>query len=224
MLLIGLKKSFMTKKSIESKAYKKYNKTFSRAIGLIRLYIIIEKQKKKGSIDYQHTTDLIRSSIVLGVSAMDAYFTDRFCDIVVPYLKKHGPSKDLIQLLEKAGLDVEEALIMASMKRPFWRIKTLVHEYLDTYVTQRFEVIDELFMCFHIKNFSENVKKISKRTTILRSIEKLVQRRHEIVHEGDINDHGRLNKIKPRRIYNRLHNLDKFVSEADAFITKVLRI
>lgn len=203
----------------KSKAYSKFIKIFNRSVGLTKLFIKIEKSPE---LEYEHTNDLIRSAIVLSVSAMDAYFTDRFCDIIVPFLKKRGPNKDLIELLESAGLDVEEALIMASMKRPFRRIRNLLQEYLDTYVTQRFKVIDKLFLAVHLSDFSNNVQRRIKRKALLRSIELLVERRHSIAHQGDMNSHNKPRPLDVKRTYKQIANIGTFVEESDKFIFEAI--
>jgi hypothetical protein len=71
-----------------------------------------------------------RASIVLAVSAMDQFFTRRYCELLVPFLKKHGPTDGLVDMLGSAGFDVREALIAIRMKRPYRRIRTLIEAHL----------------------------------------------------------------------------------------------
>ncbi len=93
----------------------------------------------------KHNDDLLRMAIVLSVSAMDAYFTNKFCDILIPFLKNKKPSSELIEILKKAGLNTETALDLIAMDRPYRRIRTLVESYFEQYTTQRAEVIDNLW-------------------------------------------------------------------------------
>ena len=158
--------------------------------------------------------DLTRASVVLAVASMDTYFTARFAEMLVPYLKKHGAKTSLVSTLEKAGLDTTQALEMLQMDRPYRRIRTLMDAYLERYTTQRMGVINELFLCYGLKKFCENTQNKAKRKNLLRRVEKIVERRHEIVHDGDLNSHDKLQKIDAADIGRQLADLKLFVETA----------
>jgi hypothetical protein len=170
-----------------------------------------------------HITDLVRSSIVLSVSAMDAYFTNRFVEILVPYIKQRGPTRAMVKLLHDAGLNSEQALIMATMDRPFRRVRTLMSRHLERTVTQKFSAIDGLFTAFGLNDFCQNVQSKCGKRRLLRSIELLVQRRHEIVHEGDLNAKGVLQPVGSKEVLMRVKHMDTFVSCADGLLNEMLQ-
>ena len=150
---------------------------------------------------------------------MDNYFTRK----LVPFLKRKSPSKHLVKLLADAGLDTEEALIMMGMDRPYRRIRTLIRIHLTRYTTQHFEKIDELFACIGIKDLSKHAERKTGRKQLLASIRLLVKRRHEIAHEGDLNDHGSLQAIDAKRTVKRIRDLRLFVATADEIIESTVR-
>jgi len=96
---------------VPSKAYFTFERTIERSLNLIVLQKpterIIIAHKTTSQVD---SSDLLRAALVLGVAAMDSYFTDIFAERFVPYLKKKGPNKEMVILLEEAGLGVEMAL------------------------------------------------------------------------------------------------------------------
>ena len=201
-----------------SKAYTKFDSTIMRSLALLQIYIDHKDEieaKFKEKDDKVETDDLVRSCIVLSVAAMDAYFTDVFSEIFIPHLKKRKPSKQMISILSEAGLDAAQALEMFSMDRPYRRIRTLINNHYDGFVTQNFKKIDDLFLAYGFKDFSKNIEKSLNRTTLLRSIEILVHRRHAIVHEGDLNSHNKLKKINLKDTLSRLKKMITFVEKAD---------
>ena len=153
---------------------------------------------------------------------MDAYYTNRFVEVLVPYIKNKSLTDGLYDLLQKAGLDAKQAVYIATMSNPFRRIRSLVQQHLERYPTQTFNRIDELFLCFGIKDFSQNVEKKTGRKTLRRSIELLVQRRHEIVHRGDLNLHLHLQRISPKLILRRLKDMNTFVWHSQLLLRNII--
>lgn len=203
-----------------SKALQRFDRTFIRSAHLVKIFVEIEKLDEPIT---PHAGDLIRASIVFSVSAMDAYFTDRFCESLVPFIKKRGPTSGLVDMLQSAGLNTEQALIMLSMQKPYRRVRNLVQGHLARHVTQNFAVIDKLFLGYGLKNFCENVQGTTGKKSMLRYIEKLVERRHQIVHEGDINQHNRIRAVVTSATFRRLNCLKEFVHASDKFLFNTLR-
>ena len=100
------------------------------------------------------------------------------------------------------------------MNRPYRRIRTLMDAYFDRYTTQRADVIDKLFLAYGIKEFSKNTQRLAGRVNLVRRIDLMVERRHAIVHEGDLNSHGRLCEIDGSKVYGQVTDLRKFVEAA----------
>ncbi len=94
-----------------SKAYQKFGLTLRRAYKMAELrHGLIENDIVIGSSEIEDYDDLGRASVVLIVAAMDSYFTDAFIEKLVPFLECNKPTKDLVKVLEKAGVGVKEAL------------------------------------------------------------------------------------------------------------------
>jgi len=209
-----------------SKAIGKFLATARRSADLLKAHteIVVALHKQSGKkppsliID-----DLARSSVVLSVAAMDAYFTDVFAETLVPILKKQGATKGLAVLLEEAGFDTEQALNTLTMKRPYRRIRTIIDNYFEKYVTQRFERIDKLFLSYGFKDFSNRVQRSIGRRNMVRRVEKLVQRRHDIVHDGDMNSRGCLQPVDVTEFITRISDLIDFVRAADKMIMSKLK-
>ena len=166
-------------------------------------------------------TDLTRTSVVLAVASMDTYFTARFAEMLVSYLKKHGAKKSLVETLKNAGLDTTQALEMLQMERPYRRIRSLMDAYLERFTTQRIDVIDELFLCYGLKDLSVNSQKLAKRKNPIRRVEKIVERRHQIVHAGDLNSHNKLQDIDPDETKRQIGDLKLFVNSAHQLTLKI---
>lgn len=167
---------------------------------------------------YPTPSDMVRSSVVLSVAAMDAYFTNRYAEVLIPYIKKHGATSSIIKLLDNAGLDTKTALNIISMERPYRGIRTLVDKHFANYTTQKTRVIDDLFVGFGISNFCENIQSMKDRKNLIRSVEMLIERRHKIVHRGDYNSHGRLVTIDCFQIEKRMKDMTTFVNGAEQLI------
>lgn len=172
--------------------------------------------------DHATASDLVRMAAVLGVAAMDSYFTTKFCNILVPFLKKNGPNKGLTKILQEAGLDTETALVLLSMQRPYRRIRTLVERSFDTLTTQRTDVVDELFLSFGLKDFSKNAQGLVNRNNLVKRIQKLVARRHQIVHEGDVDGRSQPRTIDCEQVAGQLNDLRLFISGSEQLIKNAM--
>jgi hypothetical protein len=204
--------------------HQKFEKTIERCLKLLTLHDALEGARKQQKIDFfsqEELCDLLRSAVVLSVSGMDAYFTDKYTDILIPFLKKRGPTKDLISFLSSAGLDTKVALEMLQMERPYRRIRTIVDSYLGTVTTQRANVIDELFLSYGLKDFTKHAVAMCKRRNLWRRIELLVERRHQIAHEADLNAHGKLQRIESKKVRKQIQDLRLFVKSADGLCDKI---
>lgn len=149
---------------------------------------------------------------------MDAYSTDRFVAAVVPYVKKHGATQHLADLLGKAGLDVGQALEMATMDRPLRRLRTLVQNHLERFSTQKMETIDELFRCLGLPKLTAHAEHRAQQRTLRRRVEGVIERRHEIVHRRDLDKYGRPQEVSALWALRRINNLDLLVAHADEII------
>ena len=152
---------------MSSKAYAKFTKSIKRCEELARTYTILAEARKQNQ-KIPAPKDIVRASAILSVAALDAYITDVFTEYLVPYLKKYKTDASLINLLSDAGLDTKEALNLLSMDRPYRRIRTLVSKYYSSYTTQRFDVIDKLFLPYRLNKITDNAQKMSGRKSLNR--------------------------------------------------------
>ncbi len=167
--------------------------------------------------------DLLRSAIVLSVAGFDAYFTDKFSDILVPYLKTRKPGPTLIKILEDSGLNAETALEIAVMHRPFRRIRTLVQAHVSSRTTQRFQAIDELFLSIGVKDLCTNAQRKTGYAAINSRVEAFVLKRHVIAHRADLDTRGKPQKIDAMKTIRRIDDLEKLVIACDEIINAATR-
>jgi len=211
----------MTRQKPPSKAYASFLTAQRRAIAMSEHHIEL---CKLASGRHHCADDVLRGAVVLSVAAMDSYFTRRFAELLVPFLKRNGANEKLTKMLTEAGLDIAVALELAVMQRPYRRIRGLIQRHLSTYTTQRFHVIDDLFLALGVKDLSKHAQGAAHRKTLLRSVELLVERRHQIVHEGDHSRNGSLNRIDADELIRRQTDLLLYVEHADALIARAVKI
>ena len=165
--------------------------------------------------------DLFRAGIVLAVSAMDAYYTERFCEALTPYIERYGTNKKLMDLLHGSGFNTECAITMFSNNRPKRVLSNLVRKKLRTFVTQDFKTIDNLYKCLgYNKSFTNSAQGIAKRKTLVKSVDSIIKRRHQIVHAGDCNTHGKLNPIAYHTYLKKMNDIEKLVSSSETLLKK----
>ena len=198
-----------------------FNATSARAKALVALHASLSPAQIAAMPD---ANDLLRSAIALSIAGMDAYFTDRFAESLVRFLKKNGAKPDLITLLFDAGLDTKVALEMLTMQRPYRRVRTLVEGYLSNYTTQKQGVIDKLFLVYGVKGLCGHAQSHSKKKKLLTSVNGAVLRRHSIVHAGDLNAHNKPRPIDAKLATRYVTNVELFVTNAEAVLHKALKI
>lgn len=203
-----------------SNAYMKFESVIKRSLGMITVHELLEKllNHSEEEVPINDYSDITRAAIVLAVAAMDSYFTNVFSEHLIAYIKKRGPTDKIVQLLKDAGVGTKCALELLTMKRPYRRIRSIVMKHLARHVMQRVEAINKLFEAYGFKDFCEEVQKATQRPQIVSSIKKLVLRRHKIVHEGDVNSHGKLQPVNVRDTKKRICAVLKFVSKSDELI------
>jgi len=203
---------------MHSKAFSKFQKTARRCETLVDAYTTLHGLNAANNAVPAPPKDIVRGAVVLAVSALDAYVTDVFVEKLVTYLKKHKPDQDLIDLLFAAGLDTREALVLINMDRPYTRIRKLVSRYYAIYTTQKFDVIDKIFLPYRLKKLTDNAAAKTGKSSIKNRVSKLIERRHEIAHGGDYNLHGRINDIDEKRVGTWVKSLEELVKAMDEII------
>lgn len=215
----------------DSKAYADFLGTYDRGYKMIRRSVDLHKALHTSAVDPTCTeynksdfiADAGRSGVVTVVAAFDRYFTSRYAECVTPILKKEGPTPGLIELLERAGLDLKGALELLHAKRPHRKIRNVINAHFSDFTTQKFHVIDDLFKSIGLIDFSQNVQGKARRKQLTVSIEHLIRRRHVIVHAGDLNAHSKLRPLDPYDSMKRAQNVKLFVGKAEELICDRLK-
>lgn len=212
----------MSKKT--TKAYAQYAILAQRSLNLFDLHEPVGSFLKSQNIDSRQvdSDDIARASVVLAVAAMDAYFTDVFCELLVPYLKKKGPTKKMVEIIEEAGLTVRFALELIKKDRPYRHIRTLIERHFAAYTTQQLATVDKLFTAFGVKKLTVNAEKKARRKTLRSGVTSLVKRRHGIVHNGDRNQHGNPKRIAHTTLKNQIEKSIKLIAQCDQILTGLL--
>ncbi len=209
-----------------SNAYMRFESVVKRSLGMITAYEFMDQVLSHAVTTTQEKTDhsdIIRAAIVLAVAAMDSYFTNVFSEHLIEYIKKRGPTEKMANFLKDAGVDTKCALELLTMERPYRRIRSIVAKHLARKTMQKVEAINKLFEPYGIKDFCEAVQKATRRKQIISSLKILVLRRHKIVHEGDLNSHGRTRPVNVKDTKKRVQDILTFVSKSDEIIISQTR-
>ena len=198
-----------------------FKSTAARARGFVALHGSLSAEQRAAMPDHR---DLLRAGVVFAVAGMDAYFTDRFAESLVRFLKSRGPTADLTKLLAQAGLDTRAALEMLSMQRPYRRVRTLLEWHLSRKTTQKQDVIDKLFRVYGVPDLCANAQRHAKKKELLAVVDDAVLRRHSIVHSGDLNAHDKAQPIDDARASRYIQTIELFVTSAEYVIAKSLKI
>lgn len=190
-----------------------FERTINRCINLINFYI-----SNASSSSNNPPKDIIRGAVVLSVSAFDKYVTDVFAEKIIDYIKKYKIKRTLVKLLEDAGLNVAATLELIKMQRPHRRIRTLIEKHYCKFTTQKFYVIDEIFLKYDISDITSKAAFKDGKKLLKRSVEKLIERRHQIAHNGDYDKYHKIIDIKEDAILRRIKNLKTLVQNMDEII------
>lgn len=202
-----------------SKAHAKFSRTVHRAWKMANLRNgLVENQIIIGDGDLSDYDDLGRASIVLAVAAMDSYFTEAFVEKLIPFLRAKKPTKELIKKLESAGFGLADALILLNDKDPYSHIRSTLENNLEKYVTQSVEKIDSLFLAYGYNHISKSAEAKSKIKTLIKTVELLVKRRHQIVHDGDYIKNGKLRTFNQVKVTMGVQSLENFVTACDEIL------
>lgn len=200
-------------KNEELKAKEKFDRTFERCNKLISLYKSSSQQEQGHG-----NQDLLRAAIVLSVAALDAYCTDCFSEHFVSFIKNNEISDKMEKALEKYGLKLRTAVgfLRTDKNDAYSIIKELVQKYYERYTTQKIEIIDQLFDLYNLKEITKCAQRRAKDEHLLEDVEKTVNRRHKIVHEGDY-DNKRIGNVAESD-YKRIQSIKTLVDNMEYII------
>ncbi len=180
-------------------------------------------------------TDLLRSSLTIGVSALDRYVHERVVKNVVKALKRSNLNSSQRDFSISAALAIRMAGTIASARngrergrrrtqvRPANEIRKAIQDLLHKRPLQSWREIQYAFELIGIQGFDGKIQAAYHLRDIspLRSrLNKIVERRNFIVHEGDLIRHERGGQVKRRPLARKyvadtLDFLDSFVRHLD---------
>lgn len=195
-------------------AKQKFEDVISRAENLCLAW---EESKSKDA------DDLARFAMVLAVAAMDDFFRNKYLEIWVPYVKRHGFTDKMIKLLEQQNLSTKIALDLLNTKKPYGTLKNKMKVNYEKTSFQNHRNINELFWPLGINKLCEKAQGRTGRSKLLSSVWTLAARRHEIVHRGDLTSNSILKPVTKIDI-DRIKHVHLFVSKANEVITAELKI
>jgi len=189
-----------------SVAKSKFDRTINRSKRLIKQY------KTFKGLDLPASKDMLRASIVLSVAAIDAYVTDVFIELFIPFIQENDINDNMCELLESKGFNLKSSLSLLKNDDPFSELKQIIEGYLEKHTTQKADRIDGLFDTYCLSNITFNAaKKMSDNPKkLLNDFNEIVQRRHKIVHDGDYNKSQSINDVS-----------EKDIEKIDAIVTIV---
>lgn len=146
--------------------------------------------------------DMRRSVVVLSVAALDTYAVDRFMEEFAKYLKRHELKYSQVRVLEESGISVKDVLEMLRLgvKRPYRRIRTKVEHHFSTKSYQSFRAINELYRFYGLPHIVDDAVGKAHLKTLGGKVDKMIRRRHSIVHEGDFNGWNKPDTIDRRQV------------------------
>ncbi len=173
--------------------------------------------------------DLLRASLALGVSALDRYLHERVVKKIVKSLR----SSDLRAIQEKLTIPATLAVRMTEdwkkasrsgrPTRPANQLRISLQDALHLRTFQSWREIEEAFELIGITGIAGTLQAayaLADIKPIKTQLNTLVQRRHRIVHEGDLvrhkrAGHSRVNPIKRKYVADSLDFMDTFVGHLD---------
>jgi len=193
-------------------AKKQFDDAIRRAKDLIHLH------------DTCKNDDALRMAVALGVAALDMYSTERFLSGCIPYIRKTSDDDKAAEFLESIGFKLADAvaLLKNPKERPLRHVRTSINKVHEKDVLQKFDKIDKYFLLFGIQNFSSCVfKKIG--ASARKKLERMIARRHDIVHDADCSSWNRVQKIEKRTVSNWIDYVERYVNVADMIVENALK-
>jgi hypothetical protein len=174
--------------------------------------------------------DLLRSSLTLGLSALDRYIHERIVKRVVTSLRSADllPAQEKLTIPAILALRMTEALRTASQDgtqvRPANQLRIALQDSLHKRTFQRWGDIEAAFELIGVGGLAGKLQTayhVGDITPIRAQLNKIVERRNFIVHEGDLVRHQRggqtrVYPIARKYVAESLDFLDTFVGHLEA--------
>jgi len=178
--------------------------------------------------------ELLRSALAFGVSAMDRYFHDIICHRLLDVIKR--PKADIPKGLANFSIflsDAEDALAHALSSRnggTATRPRTILKaRFADALHKRTFQSSVEVEQAFGMLGVRKPWGKLARRmngdaNAVRKELDRVVHRRNQIVHEGDVTRSPRprevkLHEITPNQTRRDIESLRKLVEAADRVVS-----
>ena len=177
--------------------------------------------------------DLLRSAVVLGVSALDRYVHERVVRTIVSALRRKKlsrPQKGL-QIPASVAVEIADTVIRERRKNPDgnFRPANIIRKRLQVIFHKRpFQSWSDIEWAFALIGTTGLDGKLQKALhsadlkQFKSTLDNILKRRNQIAHEGDLvrhertgHAHVRKNPIGPKEVEDAIAYLDKLVAELD---------
>lgn len=173
--------------------------------------------------------DLLRASLAMAISALDRYLHERVVKQIIKALRTRSPrrAQELLGIPAILALRVTEEIRRASLAgkklRPANHLRKALQESLHTRPFQSWREIEEAFELIGITGLAGKLQTayaIPDIRPIKSQLGSVVQRRNQIVHEGDLIRHQRGGKprvhgVTRKYVADTLVFLDTFVGHLE---------
>ena len=194
-----------------------FDKTVNRCETLIEAY--------KDQVTFECNDDILRCAVVLSIAALDRYTKNCFLEAFTALISRVQNCDARDRLFADANVDV--SFLMKLMKKGtesvYEEVKTRVGKALSNRTFQDAEKIRELFSCFGMPNLINNAECRSGDQELWANVDEMIQRRHKIVHAGDVDEHGAENTISIDFVETRMACLTRLIDAIDAIIDAKMR-
>jgi len=163
-----------------------FDRNIDRVKSLCALYNSLKTNEVKEGKDYKFT-DVLRSAIVFLHSSFEEYFRNVLRDVLPTTCTQEDLQK--ISFTTKDGKHIDKLTVSDLLRYKGKTIDDLVADFIgDTLDTTSFNNYSD------IVNWAQKIKVDLSSFTSQDKIEKLIKRRHKIVHEADNNKTDKMNK------------------------------
>lgn len=163
-------------------------------------------------------SDLLRASLVMTVSALDAYFHAKIIAHVVKCARR---GKKMPRALRKSHISIPEFVASEKYKRRMTIIRNSLHRQLGYQSFQQPSKISKGLALVGVVDFWEKVAKRLKLSSgeLQEQLEVIVDRRNQIAHEGDLSQskkaRNKPHDLKPKFVTDALSFTESFVMRAE---------
>jgi hypothetical protein len=173
--------------------------------------------------------DMLRAAHVFAISALDRYVHERVCKGIITAYRRRELSREQkdFSIPLKLAMDTADSLRKAAKQnkqtRPANEFRNTVQEMLHRRPFQSWRDIEYAFCLIGVKGIAGRIqesKGIASIDSYRAQLAKIVDRRHRIVHEGDLPRHqrgGQATKaaITPKYVKDAIEFIEDFVSELE---------